>query len=273
MPQKLLHHDWLASFAVFAEELSFTRAAARLHLTQPALHVQVAKLGEQVGAALYERHGRALVLTAAGEATLAFARRQAEAHAEFFAAREGKPSARAFVLAAGEGALLYVLDDWLRELGRRKDVKLSVIVRDREGTLAAVRRGEAHLGVTTLDAPPADLAVSHLLTAEMVLALPARHRLAGKARVRLADLASERLVLPPGDRPHRALVERALGGVGVAPDVVVEASGWPLMLHMVALGLGIAVVNGVCRLPRGVVGKPVSELPAVRYFRVERRAG
>ena len=66
--------DWLESFAVFAEELNFTRAARRLHLSQPALHVQVRKLAEHLGCPLYTRAGRSLRLTAEGRRAETLAR-------------------------------------------------------------------------------------------------------------------------------------------------------------------------------------------------------
>ncbi|HBQ14955.1 MAG TPA: transcriptional regulator, partial [Myxococcales bacterium] len=66
--------EWLRAFVVFAEHLNFTRAAEALHLSQPALHVQVKKLGEQLEVTLYERRGRALVLTDEGREVLAFGR-------------------------------------------------------------------------------------------------------------------------------------------------------------------------------------------------------
>ena len=49
-------------------------------------------------------------------------------------------------------------------------------------------------------------------------------------------------------------------------------AGWPLMLHLVRLGLGLAIVNGICTPPRGTVARPLAELPRVRY-RLLRRAG
>ena len=53
--------DALASFAVFADHLNFTRAAEELHISQPALHVKVRKLSESLGRPLYRRAGRRLL--------------------------------------------------------------------------------------------------------------------------------------------------------------------------------------------------------------------
>jgi DNA-binding transcriptional LysR family regulator len=49
-------------------------------------------------------------------------------------------------------------------------------------------------------------------------------------------------------------------------NVAVEATGWELMLEFVRLGLGMAVVNACCRMPRGVVARPMPELPSLEYF-------
>ena len=64
----MIDSDRLRSFIAFGEELSFTRAAARLHLSQPALHVQVARLTEELGVLLYRRVGRGPVPSAARSA-------------------------------------------------------------------------------------------------------------------------------------------------------------------------------------------------------------
>ncbi len=52
----------------------------------------------------------------------------------------------------------------------------------------------------------------------------------------------------------------------------VEAGGWELMLHFASLGMGLAIVNGCCRLPPGLIARPLEELPRVRY-QVLQRAG
>ena len=70
----MLKLEWLEAFAAFAEHESFTRAARALHLSQPALHVQVKKLSEALSVTLYRREGQRLVLTADGLRVAALAR-------------------------------------------------------------------------------------------------------------------------------------------------------------------------------------------------------
>jgi DNA-binding transcriptional LysR family regulator len=55
--------------------------------------------------------------------------------------------------------------------------------------------------------------------------------------------------------------------------VAVEASGWEVMLHLVRLGMGLAVVNAFCRIPAGVVTRHIAELPALQYFVFGRKEG
>ncbi|NOU34589.1 MAG: LysR family transcriptional regulator, partial [Polyangiaceae bacterium] len=125
MNPSALRSDWLATFAVFAEHLNFTHAARALALSQPAVHVQISRLAEELGVPLYVRRGRALELTAEGVELLAFTR-EAREHAARFAARfdarnRGEESV---ALASGEGAYLYLLGDALRAFGRRSKARL-----------------------------------------------------------------------------------------------------------------------------------------------------
>jgi hypothetical protein len=68
------------------------------------------------------------------------------------------------------------------------------------------------------------------------------------------------------------LLERSLGAAGVGWTVAVEAEGWPLISHFVALGVGLAVVNGCVPAPPGLVARPVVDLPAVTYHVVHQPA-
>ncbi|MEV5825334.1 LysR family transcriptional regulator [Spirillospora sp. NPDC052242] len=248
--------DALASFAVFADHLNFTRAAEELHISQPALHVKVRKLAETLGRPLYTRHGRRLALTPAGEAAARFARDLDARVASFLADLHG--TVRAPTLAAGEGAYLYLLGGVVRPGVR-------LINGDRPRTLAAVRTGRADVGVAVLDVLPADLTATVLATYPQVLVMPEGHPLAAAPALSLADLAGTALIVPPPAGPHRVALERALRAADVPWSVAVEAEGWPLMLHFVSLGVGLAVVNGCVAPSAGLVTREIIDLPPVRY--------
>src|SRR6478752_7442254 len=101
--------ELLPTFAAFAETLNFTRTAERVHLSQPAVHMQVRKLEADLGVSLYRRVGRSLELTREGVALSRFARETATRTAGFLDELRGTPVAAPVVLAAGEGAYLYLL--------------------------------------------------------------------------------------------------------------------------------------------------------------------
>jgi DNA-binding transcriptional LysR family regulator len=260
----------LAAFAVFADHLNFTHAAAELHISQPALHVKVRKLGAALGRPLYRREGRGLALTPTGEAVARFARDQQSRLAGFLATLGDAEPRLPVVLAAGAGAYLYVLGDAVRRTVADRSTRLRLLTGGREQTLAAVRTGRAHLGVAVLDVLPDDLVSVPVATYPQVLVVPRRHPLARRRQVTVADLAGVALVVPPPQRPQRIALERALRSAGLPWEAAVEAEGWPLILHFVQLGVGVAVVNGCVRPPTGLVARPVRDLPPVPYYAVHR---
>ncbi|NKZ05029.1 LysR family transcriptional regulator [Actinomadura latina] len=254
-----LSTDALASFAVFADHLNFTRAAGELHISQPALHVKVRKLSETLGRPLYTRHGRRLVLTPAGEQVARFARDLDARMSAFLAGVHGTAGSRVPALAAGEGAYLYLLGDAVHPGVR-------LINGDRARTLAAVRTGRADVGVAVLDVLPDDVEAELLRSYPQMLVMPDDHPLTAKPHLALADLTGAALVVPPPPGPHRAALERALRAAGIPWSLAVEAEGWPLMLHFVSLRIGLAVVNGCVPPPPGLTGREIIDLPAVPYY-------
>jgi DNA-binding transcriptional LysR family regulator len=268
----MVRSEWLESFIAFAERLNFTHAAQALHLSQPALFVQIAKLSEALAVTLYEKRGRQLTLTDAGVALLAFARDAQHRSDDLVTALRTGMRQSSVTLAAGTGAFLYLLSPGIRDFMRSSPARLRLLHRDRAGTVMSVRRGESQLGVAAFDAVPDDLAAQLLTRVPQLLVMPQRHRLARKHSVKLADLKGEGLIVPPVGSPQRATLSQALDSAEVEWRVAVEATGWELVLRFVELGLGLAVVNGFCRIPRGLVTRPLNELPRVAYYLVERSA-
>jgi DNA-binding transcriptional LysR family regulator len=261
----------LPAFAVFAEHLNFTRAAAELHISQPALHVKVAKLGHAVGRPLYRRVGRGLVLTPDGEAVARFAREREERLAAFLGGLDSVAVSRPVVLAAGEGAYLHLLGDAVRDLLAADADSVRLVTARRSQMLAAVRGARAHVGVAALDVLPDDLETVLLGRYSQNLVVRRDHPLASRRSIRLADVEGAELVVPPPERPLRILLERALSAAGVGWSVAVEVEGWTLMTHFVRLGVGLAVVNGCVGVGDPLVSVPISDLPSVAYYAVHQR--
>src|ERR1051326_5711131 len=110
--------DSLWSFAVFAEHRNFTRASELLHISQPALHVKIRKLADALRVPLYRKIGRRLELTEQGKKVAAFGREMRDRSDGFVQALVSGEADQPVVLAAGEGAFLYLLGPALRRFSQ-----------------------------------------------------------------------------------------------------------------------------------------------------------
>ena len=262
--------DSLEAFAVFSETLNFTHAAERLNISQPALHVKIKKLGRTLDVTLYQKRGRRLLLTEPGRDLARFARETGAQVSGFL--REFQSRSRLPVsLAAGRGCYLYLLGDALRRFGETSQARLRLFTCDRTSTLEMVRSGEAQLGVTVLEALPSDMHTQRIHRAPGLLVVPRNHALARRRRLRVRDLEGLPLIAPPPELPHRVRLEQTLTDNEVSCQVVVEANGWELMLHFVSLGLGVAIVNGCCEIPKALKAIPIADYPYASYFLCKKR--
>lgn len=262
--------DRLRAFVIFAEHLNFTHAARALNISQPALHAQIRKLSDELDVVLYHRAGRALSLTPDGVRVACFGRELLARVHEFTDELHDIEHDRPVVLIAGEGAYLYLLGQAIEAFVERQTVRLRLFTGDRADSLKALRYGVADLAVAVFDVPPDDIHAERLASVPLVLVVPDDDKLAGATDVSVRDMHGYNLVMPPPERRHRQALDAALSMAGVTCNVTVEASGWPLILHFVSLGLGAAVVNGCCRLPAGFSAVPIRDLAAQRYYLLRR---
>lgn len=185
----------LRPFVALADELHFGRAAERLHVTQPALSQQIARLERQVGVRLFDRTRTRVDLTEAGAAMLPSARTAVEAAAAAaeVAGSHARGEAGELRLGLSPGAH-YVAQPLLAEFARRRPRVRVRAWQDSSGALAeqvADGRLELALGFCT---EPRDGVVCEWLRDEpVVVAVAAGRRLAGT--VALADLAGETFAL------------------------------------------------------------------------------
>ncbi|WP_205346997.1 LysR family transcriptional regulator [Pseudonocardia broussonetiae] len=257
----------LGYFVAVAEELSFTRAAQRLHMAQPPLSQQIAALEKDLGAVLFDRSRRAVRLTAAGAALLPEARRLLADYEE--TARMVRRVAEGAVgrLAVGfvPSAIHGALAPLLRAYGAaHPDVQLVLTERPPDALLRSVHDGRLDVAVLYLPLREPDLAQRRISSEDLVLALPVGHPAAERETVSLADVAGEPFVLPEQhDVPglHSA-VSALFADAGVAPRVA-QRGVWLVqtVLGLVAAGVGLAIVPSSVAAPghRGVVVRPVRE--------------
>jgi DNA-binding transcriptional LysR family regulator len=259
-----VNYEQLFAFVTFAEYRNFTRAAAQLHISQPALHVQIRKLGEAIGRPLYTRSGRELVLTAEGERLAAYGREIRERGDHVLAEIRGDRSPGPTILAAGQGAFLYLLGPAIKRFRH----PLRVLALPGPQAIDAVRSARAHVGVAATEVPPHDLAVAKLRTVGQHALVPASHRLAQRRSIAPRDLAGESVIVAPLGSAHRTMLEQHLRGIQWTRAV--EVTGWELMLHLARLGIGLAIVNDFCEPPRGMVAVRLAAAPSVTYYVIAR---
>lgn len=259
----MLSSEPLQAFGVFARHLNFTRAARELHLSQPSLHTKINKLSQSLGVDLYERRGREIALTPAGESLVVFAAETDRSASQFFRQlREYPPRLSIF---AGRAMLRWVLGERITA-AVRSHVEVDVTEADRESCLVALAEGRADVVGIAADPPPATLESVSVAVVDQVLLLPRQHRLAKKTSVRIEEFAEEPLVVPSRGRPHRTRIETAFATERLTPVVAAEVDGWELMAHMASLGLGAAIVNGLVPAPKGMVSVAIADLPPVEYW-------
>lgn len=259
----------LRYFVAVAEELNFCRASERLRIAQPPLSLQIRHLEEELGAPLFNRVKRRLVLTPAGLALLEDARRMLE-DAER-AKRRVREVARgqAGRLAIGYvGTAMYdLLPDAVR-LFRERHARVELSLEDMStaAQVQALRRGQIQLGLLRPPINDDALETEDLVQESLMVALPEKHPLCRKSHVRLADLAQESFVLCSADfEPslHRCYLE-LLKRAGFEPRIVQEVTHLQTQLGLVAAGIGVSLVpSAVTYLPRPGVVYRVASCPQV----------
>ncbi|MBW0100825.1 LysR family transcriptional regulator [Pseudonocardia sp. KRD291] len=264
----------LRYFVAVAHEGSFTAAAARLYLAQPSLSVQIRKLEQDVGARLFERTGRQVVLTAAGAALLEHAEvaldqleRGRERVGEVSGLREGE--VRVGVLPSIGARLLPEVLAGFRRAHPRVGVRIVEHDVSREFE-QLVRSGELDLAITRMPLTLSGLCADVLVREPMLLLVPAEHRLAGRGETTLVELAGEELVGMRSGYGLRDLADQLLAEAGVRPRVVLETGQLAIVHGMVAAGMGVALLPRLAAGDGPTVG--LAEPSAVRELGVVSRA-
>lgn len=242
----------LRYFQAVAEELHFGRAAARLAIAQPALSRQVQQMEEELGTPLLRRTQRRVELLPAGALLLERSRaiQQDLARALADVRRTGTGELGKLALGFIHSSTYGLLPSVIRRF-RQLYPGIELELHEMPITVqhAALLRGTIDVGLLRIQAAPAEIEVVPVLSDPFVLALPSRHPLAGRSRVRLKDVAEEPFVMfSKGESPllHdrvQAMCEHA----GFAPKVVQRATQLHTMVGLVGGGLGVAVVPASAR--------------------------
>jgi DNA-binding transcriptional LysR family regulator len=239
----------LVVFRNVAERLSFRRAAEALYLTQPAVSLQIKALEEDLGLSLFERSGRAIVLTPAGELLLRYTRQVsgllAEAEREL-AALSGE-LAGTLSIGASTTIAQYLLPRLLAEFRRTAPrIEFSVLSGNTETIVAALEQHRIDLGLIEGPAHSQAVTAEPFLDDEIVLIASTAHEWSDRPFVTLQEIPSIPLLIREPGSGTRQVLELALERCGLKRSslrVAMELDSTEAIKSAVAAGLGLGFVS------------------------------
>jgi DNA-binding transcriptional LysR family regulator len=270
----------LAIFHAVARAGSMTRGAEQLDISQPAVSKQVQELEGALGVHLFDRIGRRVHLSRAGEVLADYARR-------LFALAHEAEEAMADVRAAGRGRLAigasttigtYLLPGVVATFWRRyPGVELHVGIENTEQIHHRLVGHELDVGLTEGCVGQEDLEAEVFHRDELVLIAPPGHPLAGKPRVPLSAVQDEPFILREPGSGTRAVEERALARLKVPVRVVMVLGSTEAIKRVVAEGVGLAILSRLSVRAECAAGTlavlPVAGLHIDRPLYLVRRKG
>ncbi|VXC05574.1 Transcriptional regulator, LysR family [Burkholderia sp. 8Y] len=242
--------DQLITFATVAEHGNISRAAIALHLSQPAVSGQLRLLNDEFGEPLYQRDGRGIRLTPAGEAVLDYARRLRETFQQAHALRDAMRGLESGTLRIGASTTpaSYLLPYLIAAFKKRHP---EVAVTTIDGNTAEIVAALGSLDVAIIEGPaglelPPAAGVTPWLDDEIVAILPASHPLAdGRDTATLDAIGAHPLVLRERGSGVRQIVERAFAEREVGMRVALEIAGVEGVKEAVRAGMGIGFVSAM----------------------------
>ena len=252
----MINLDQLRIFQAVAETQSFTRAAVAVHLTQPGISKHIKQMEEYYGVPLFDRLGKKVALTQAGEILLEATREimvsitAAEQRIqELKGLRGGK-----LTLAASFPIGIYFLPSILATFRRQyAAVAVSLDISLHERIVARILANKVDLGLVSHEVDDARLTSSEFMTDELVLIVPRSHRWARKRSIKPKELLAETVIVAARGAGIRAVVEERLREQSVALKNVLDFGNLEGVKRAVEVGLGVSIQ------PKTVVQREISD--------------
>jgi LysR family cyn operon transcriptional activator len=245
-------------FMAVAAHQNFSRAAEHVHISQPSLSVQISGLEQELGTRLFDRLGRKVILTQAGELFRTHAERalrELEQAAQVVHELQGAKRGR-LIVGALSTVNSYLITPLVTKFKQRfPGIQLQVHAQPSSEVVAGLLAHRLDLGICLLPLAHPQITVLPLLEERLCLVAPAAMTL-GKKRTRMQDLAPLPLVLMPVDYCLRKMVEAECAKAGVHPNVVLEMTSPDGILEAVAEGTGATILPELyvrSRLSRGTL--------------------
>ncbi len=233
--------EQLKTFLEVSRLKSFSRAAEKLGVTQPAISAQIRSLENEVGARLFDRDGGKVTFTAAGRVFEPFAEHcmQSQNHILVTIGELHRSPRGEISISANEATSLYVLPNVFAQFRRQYTrVGLSIVRADRARTIECVTSREVDFGIVSLPVKDARLLMDVIHRDEVVLVAPPSHPLAQRQSLRIEDILQTSLVLPKQGR-QRDQIDHLFRTRDLQPRVAMEVESSELLKRLVAAELGL----------------------------------
>ena len=244
MPRRHLTFRQLETFATVARLGSFSRAAEALHLTQPAVSIQIRQITESVGLPLFEQSGREIRLTAAGQELLRTARELDDSWNRFESAVDAlKGLKRGRLRVALVTTAKYFLPRMLGAFCQRyPDIEIELEVANRARIIERLRANEDDLYIMSFPPEELDVVATPFLDNPLVVVAPAAYPLPA-GPLSLADLAPHPFLLRETGSGTRKAVDRHLAANGLTLKVKLALGSNEAIRDLVASGMGLAILS------------------------------
>lgn len=235
----------LLTFVRVAETQNFTRAAELLHMTQPAVTQQIRALEDEFGQALFDRIGRSVHLTQAGEVLLDYAQRIADLFNECRTAMQDLQQVGRGRLRIGAGLTLsvFVLPALLSAYRQEyPGIDVTVTTGSTKEMINRLLSNEVDLAMVTGPAPHPNLVITKLYEDEMVLVVNRHHPFCERGEVSPEELRGESFIQFEQGSGYRSFLEDFFRRVGIAPRIRMDLDSIEAMKRMAEVGLGVTIV-------------------------------
>jgi DNA-binding transcriptional LysR family regulator len=239
----------LQVFHTVARQLSFTKAAESLHMTQPAVTFQVRQLEEYFNTRLFDRTHNRISLTEAGQRVYEYADRIFSLYAEMENSVRDLTGEVSGVLMLGASTTIaeYMLPALLGDFkAKYPEVSIRLQVANTDGIVSMVENNTIDLGVVEAPVSNKNLVVDTCRMDQMVLAVPPSHELANRNSVPINDLANFPYICREEGSGTREVMLEAMNAAGAAPsslDIVMELGSPEAVKGAVEAGMGISILS------------------------------
>ena len=236
----------LRAFVAIAESGTFTAGALRVHVTQAAISMQIRQLENEIGAKVFVRAPRHVILTEAGEQLLRRARhilREHDAALDEIAELAGAERGRLRIGSASAMVLTEQLPAVLKELRKQHPAaEISVMSGTSEVLVDQILAGEVDIAFVSLPVDVRGIKTERLSEDQLVAIASPRHKLAKQRTISAYTLAGERLILGERGGNTRRLIDQFFAQAGVTLRVAMELSRQQAIRRMVEEDMGVGIV-------------------------------